>query len=123
MSWDSYITSILSSKDITQAAIHGHDGSVWATSSGFNVTPAEVKAALDTMNGSNTTGTVNLAGVNYILLRFEDKSVFLKKGKEGAVIAKTDRAVIIGTYGDGVSPGNANVAILKMADYLSEAGY
>ncbi len=38
MSWQAYVDSnLVGTKKITKAAIHGHDGSLWATSKGFSV--------------------------------------------------------------------------------------
>ena len=38
MSWQAYIDqSLLGSKNVVKAAIHGHDGNPWATSAGFAV--------------------------------------------------------------------------------------
>ena len=50
---------------VSQAAICGHDGNIWATSAGFNVTPAELKhlstnfGNMDVMpmSGINVAGT------------------------------------------------------------------
>jgi hypothetical protein len=40
MSWQQYVDSnLVGTKKVTKAAIHGLDGSVWATSKGFNVKP------------------------------------------------------------------------------------
>ena len=38
MSWQSYVDDqLLSTKVIKNAVIAGHDGNIWATSAGFNV--------------------------------------------------------------------------------------
>lgn len=38
MSWQAYIDqSLLGTKKVTKAAIHGHDGGMWACSQGFQV--------------------------------------------------------------------------------------
>lgn len=38
MSWQAYVdTNLVGTKKILKAAIYGHDGSLWATSQGFNV--------------------------------------------------------------------------------------
>ena len=38
MSWQAYVdTNLVGTGKITKAAIHGHDGSLWATSKGFSV--------------------------------------------------------------------------------------
>ena len=47
MSWQSYVDDqLLATKQVTKAAIAGHDGTIWATSEGFSVSQEEVKAIL-----------------------------------------------------------------------------
>jgi profilin len=42
MSWQAYVDSnMVGTGKISRAAIHGHDGSLWATSAGFTVSPAD----------------------------------------------------------------------------------
>merc|ERR1711990_845649 len=48
MSWQSYVDDqLISTNMIKNAVIAGHDGNIWASSSGFNVTAAELKVILD----------------------------------------------------------------------------
>jgi len=38
MSWQAYVdTNLVGTKKVAKAAIFGHDGTLWATSKGFNV--------------------------------------------------------------------------------------
>merc|ERR1712010_208053 len=66
MSWQSYVDDqLISTNMIKNAVIAGHDGNIWASSSGFNVTAAELKVILDrysstdqlAMNGVTVGGT------------------------------------------------------------------
>merc|ERR1711971_858696 len=48
MSWQSYVDDqLISTNMIKNAVIAGHDGNIWASSSWFNVTAAELKVILD----------------------------------------------------------------------------
>merc|ERR1712002_1005643 len=48
MSWQSYVDDqLISTNMIENAVIAGHDGNIWASSAGFNVTAAELKVILD----------------------------------------------------------------------------
>merc|ERR1712018_844090 len=48
MSWQSYVDDqLISTNMIKNAVIAGHDGNIWASSAGFNVTAAELKVILD----------------------------------------------------------------------------
>ena len=47
MSWQAYIdSSLLGTKNVVKAAIHGIDGNPWATSAGFSVRAVLVHASL-----------------------------------------------------------------------------
>jgi profilin len=38
MSWQAYVdTNLVGTGKVSKAAIHGHNGALWATSKGFNV--------------------------------------------------------------------------------------
>jgi profilin len=43
MSWQAYVDqNLVGTKKVVQAAIHGHDGNVWATSAGLKVRSNEI---------------------------------------------------------------------------------
>jgi profilin len=47
MSWQSYIDSnLIATKKVCKAAIHGLDGNVWASSTGFSVAPTEITSLI-----------------------------------------------------------------------------
>ncbi|ELU10907.1 hypothetical protein CAPTEDRAFT_21356 [Capitella teleta] len=45
MSWDDYITTLTGSGQVSMGAICSFDGTPWAKSANFNLTPAEVQSA------------------------------------------------------------------------------
>jgi len=45
------------------------------------------------------------------------------QGKTGVVCVKTLQAIIVGHYGEEVQPGDANVVVEKLADYLIGLSY
>ena len=45
-----------------------------------------------------------------------------KKGPEGVTIKKTNSALVIGTYGEGITPGEANNVVETLGDYLINQG-
>eukprot|EP00048_Salpingoeca_helianthica_P014334 m.221170 g.221170 ORF g.221170 m.221170 type:complete len:126 (+) comp15734_c0_seq1:87-464(+) len=125
MSWQSYITSILGSNFVQKAAIHGLDGSTWATSPGFAVTPDEAKAlAKASTDPSGLYSGIFLQGTKYTFVRQDERSTYGRKGSDsGCVIVKTKQAILIGVYEAGVQAGNCNTVVEKMADYLISVGY
>jgi len=44
-------------------------------------------------------GGLNMCGVRYMVLRADDGSIYVRKGSDGACIAKTNQCVLIGLYG------------------------
>ena len=45
-----------------------------------------------------------------------------KKGPGGLTIKKTVTALVVGVYGEGVSPGDCSVVVENLGDYLSGQG-
>ena len=45
-----------------------------------------------------------------------------KFGQGGLTIKKTASAFVIGIYGEGVQPGDCNVIVENMGDYLASQG-
>lgn len=88
MSWQAYVdTNLVGSKCIARAAILGHDGSKWAASAGFNVTPDEAKklfAGFKDATGLRANG-IFLNNVKFLTLRADDRSIYGKKVSESTI--------------------------------------
>ncbi|XP_002731044.1 profilin-2-like [Saccoglossus kowalevskii] len=127
MSWQTYVdTHLIGTEKIAKASILGHDGSTWATSKDFVITPEEGKALAKGITAQDcfySTG-VHLAGTKYTYLRgVKDENVYAKKGDSGVCVVKTKQAIIVGIYVEGTQPGQATVVVEKVGDYLKNAGY
>ncbi|KAJ3078649.1 profilin, required for normal timing of actin polymerization in response to thermal stress [Quaeritorhiza haematococci] len=115
MSWQSYVDSnLVGTGKIAKAAIHGLDGTAWATSAGFS---AFTDASDIRANG------LHLAGVKYFTLRADDRSVYAKKGTGGVACVKTKQAILIGVYQEPTQPPEANKVVEGLADYLISVNY
>eukprot|EP00158_Paraphelidium_tribonemae_P008176 Partr_v1_DN28501_c0_g1_i14_m73442 putative Binds to actin and affects the structure of the cytoskeleton. At high concentrations, profilin prevents the polymerization of actin, whereas it enhances it at low concentrations (By len=82
MSWQAYVdTNLVGTGKVSMAAIHGHNGTVWATSKGFSASTAEVltiaKAFTDA-SGIRANGII-VAGQKYFALKTDDRSIYGKK--------------------------------------------
>jgi profilin len=44
-------------------------------------------------------------------------------GAGGITIKKTNQALVIGIYGEGIAPGQCNTLVEGLGDYLMEQGY
>lgn len=80
MSWQAYVdTNLVGTGKILKAAIFGHDGSLWATSKGFNVTEIQpLLASFKDASGIRANG-LHIAGAKHIAIRCDDRSVYGKK--------------------------------------------
>ncbi|CAK9310664.1 unnamed protein product [Citrullus colocynthis] len=128
MSWQTYVDDHLmceiEGNHLTSAAIIGHDGSVWAQSSSFPQFKAEEISAimkdLDEPGSLAPTG-LHLGGTKYMVIQGEPGSVVRgKKGAGGITVKKTEKAVIIGIYDEPLTPGQCNMVVERLGDYLIE---
>ncbi|KAM7257773.1 hypothetical protein ACFE04_013514 [Oxalis oulophora] len=130
MSWQTYVDEHLmcdvEGNVLTAAAIIGQDGSVWAQSPGFPEVKAEEIAGI--MNDFNEPGSLAptglfLGGTKYMVIQGEPGAVIRgKKGPGGATIKKTNMALIIGIYDEPMAPGQCNIVVERLGDYLIEQG-
>lgn len=127
--WGAYTTALVNTKNVTQAAIVGHDGVTWANSDakGFVVTAAEAKnivAAFKDPSGLRANG-LYVAGVKYITLGCDSEIIGGKKGTGGVFACKTKKTVVIGVYAadSGIQAGPANDATSKLAADLIKKGF
>ncbi|XP_009628677.1 profilin-1-like [Nicotiana tabacum] len=131
MSWQTYVDEHLlcdiEGNHLTAAAIVGHDGAVWAQSSNFpQFKPEEIKAIMNDFEEPGTlapTG-LHLGGTKYMVLQGEAGVVIRgKKGPGGITIKKTNMAILIGIYDEPMTPGQCNLVVERLGDYLLEQGF
>jgi len=126
MSWQGYVdNNLVGTGKISKAAILGLKGGVWATTSGFTLSPEEQAATVQAFNSlSKTQETgVRLAGQKYFTLQAEGRSIYVKKGADGAIIVKTTQAILVAVYIAPIQAGEATVIVEGLADYLISVGY
>jgi len=130
MSWQAYVDDqLLGTTHVNKACIIGLNGGVWAQSAGFAITPEECMAIATQAAGlpgsvlGEAATPVVVCGAKYMVLRADDNVFYIRQGADGACIAKTNQCVLLGMYGDGMQPGDCNVTVEKLADYLKDNGY
>jgi profilin len=125
MSWDSYRDNLIQSGAAKEAAVCGVEGGVWAVSPSLNITTEEVKTLVSGL--SNPAGFqqngVSIGGVRYMYLQSDGTQIQAKKGATGVSVAKANKCLIIGVYGDGQQPGNCRAKVEALRDYLTGVGY
>ncbi|RZC68501.1 hypothetical protein C5167_031778 [Papaver somniferum] len=130
MSWQSYVDDHLmcdiEGNHLTSSAILGHDGSVWAQSPSFpQLKAGEVEAIMRDFDepGSLAPTGLHLGGVKYMVIQGEPGAVIRgKKGSGGVTIKKTNQSLIFGVYDEPVTPGQCNIVVERIGDYLVEQG-
>ncbi|GKV36601.1 hypothetical protein SLE2022_309890 [Rubroshorea leprosula] len=132
MSWQTYVDEHLMcdieglGHHLTAAAIIGQDGNVWAQSSAFpQLKPEEIKAIMKDFDepGSLAPIGLHLGGTKYMVIQGESGAVIRgKKGTGGVTVKKTAQALVFGIYEDPVTPGQCNMVVEKLGDYLYEQG-
>ncbi|KAL8812296.1 MAG: hypothetical protein Q9223_001164 [Gallowayella weberi] len=130
MSWQAYVdTSLVATGNIDKAAIFNSEGtSVWASSPGFTVAPAEIKAVVSSFADNSDVKKVQSEGFHiatekFFTLKSDERSLYGKKGKEGVVVVKTQQAILVAHYPDTVQPGAAATTVEHLGDYLISVGY
>ena len=146
MSWNDWVkNSLINCTDhghsymnvLTDAAIVGLDGAVWARTDGIDIKPDECKKLNELLNQSeNNTPSVVVGGKKYQVTHYEPNAfVYLKIKEGGATIAKTTKAFVVGIYstakkyktGEGKelpqSVGMCNTVVENLAATLKGMNY
>ncbi|XP_073143608.1 profilin [Henckelia pumila] len=130
MSWQAYVDDHLmcdvDGVHLTAAAIIGQDGSVWAQSSTFpQFKPEEISNIAKDFEepGFLAPTGLYLGGHKYMVIQGEPGAVIRgKKGAGGITVKKTAQALIFGLYEEPMTPGQCNMVVEKMGDYLIDQG-
>nr|CDI54125.1 probable PFY1-profilin [Melanopsichium pennsylvanicum 4] len=138
MSWQGYVdTNLVGTGKITQAAIIGLKGGVWATSPDFNVGRASMGAKASIVSAEEQkaiiagfddpsglqAGGVRANGKKFFTLGVTPKTIYGKQGGDGLVAVKTNQAVLVCVYVAPIVPGEANKVAEGLGDYLVSVGY
>ncbi|KAI9317459.1 profilin [Dichotomocladium elegans] len=126
MSWQTYVdNNLVGTGFVSQAAIYGTNGSKWATSPGFELSATEVNEIITGFSNADSVrgAGVHMNGDKYYVLRADERSIYGKKQSDGCCIVKTNQAILIGIYKEGVQPGQCTKVVENLADYLISVGY
>ncbi|KAJ8557720.1 hypothetical protein K7X08_004486 [Anisodus acutangulus] len=131
MSWQTYVDDHLmcdlEGHRLAAAAILGFDGSVWAQSPAFpKYKPEEITNIMKDFEepGFLAPTGLFLGETKYMVIQGEPGAVIRgKKGSGGITIKKTGQTLIFGIYEEPVTPGQCNMVVEKIGDYLLDQGY
>ncbi|KAG0209078.1 profilin, required for normal timing of actin polymerization in response to thermal stress [Mortierella sp. NVP41] len=126
MTWQAYVDdNLVGTGKVAKAAIFGTDGSLWATSAGYNIGPIEIQkliAAFDNTDDIAANGLF-LEGKKFFYLRSGDASIYARLGDAGVTCVKTNKAVLLGHYAENMPAGDSTVVVESLGDYLRGTGY
>ncbi|CAF1946307.1 unnamed protein product [Brassica oleracea var. botrytis] len=136
MSWQTYVDEHLmcdvgdgQGHHLTSAAIIGLDGSVWAQSANFpQVTLCLLldQTAYETMDTLSLyyffafAYTFNGQIYNHLISGVMNLVSELKNVISGITIKKTGQSMVFGLYEEPVTPGQCNMVVERLGDYLIE---
>ncbi|CAO3697365.1 unnamed protein product [Rhizopus stolonifer] len=126
MSWQTYVdNNLIATQQVSEASIYGLNGSIWATSAGFQLQPAEVQEVIAGFSNPDPirANGIHIAGAKYFAIKADERSIYGKKNADGVCIVKTTQAILVATYKDGIQPGNCAKIVEGLADYLISVGY
>ncbi|KAJ7621359.1 profilin [Roridomyces roridus] len=126
MSWQAYVdTNLVGSGKVTKAAILGQQGGVWATSAGYNITDVEQKAILAALSNPDSAlaSGLKLAGVKFLTVKADDRSIIGKQGPKGYTIVGTKQAVLVAEYDAPTQAQESTLIVEGLADYLIGLSY
>jgi len=126
MSWQDYVDKqLLASGFVNHAAIIGTDGSLWAKSAAFNVTPSELTTFATNYSSPEffQANGLTLAGIRFIFLSGTDRVLRAKKNKSGLHCMKTEKAIVVSIYEEPTTPQQAANVVEKLGEYLMGHGY
>jgi len=126
MSWQTYVDSnLVGSGKVSKAAILGLQGGTWAASPNYTLSTQEQKEIVNAFANADQVQAsgIRLAGQKFFTLRITDRSIYLKKQSDGAILVKTKQAVLVAEYLAPIQAPEATLVVESLADYLIGVGY
>ncbi|KAI6033208.1 profilin, partial [Pisolithus orientalis] len=127
--------NLVGSGKVSKAAIIGQSGGVWATSPGYNLSPAEQKAIVNAFTNPAETQAngVRLAGQKFFVLSVDvltgqilgkkgASSCFIRRA-DGCTIIKTKQAILVTEYKAPIQHPESVPIVVSVADYLKSVNY
>ncbi|XP_062180860.1 profilin-like [Phragmites australis] len=116
-----YLICDIEGHHLTSAVIIGHDGTIWAQSSAFPAFKPEEMAKI--MKDFDQPGTSRPACFldrrNNMIIQAVIRG---KKGSGGLTVKKTGQALVIGIYDEPTTPGQCNMVVERLGNYLIKQG-
>lgn len=124
--WQPFVDkALVGTKNVSKAAIFGHDGTQWAGTPNFLVTVQEIK---NITKGFADPSLLRNDGIyisreKYLVIRADERSLYGSKGACGCVCVKTRQSILVCVYDEKIQSGHCTSEVEKLADYLLSNGF
>ena len=110
---------------MSQAAICGYDGNVWATSGGVAVSAGELKHIATNFGNMSVMpmSGITVAGTKFMFLSANDRVMRGKKGTSGVHIMKAVQAIIVSVYNEPIVAEQCANVTEKLGEYRVAVEY
>jgi len=101
------------------------DGVTWASSDNFTVSPTETNAIVhgfDNFEEFKRSG-MYIGKDKYTILRGDKRVIMAKLGTGGAVITRTNRALVVGIYKNNQKYARCYNAVARVSLYMLGLGF
>ncbi|URD94662.1 hypothetical protein MUK42_32406 [Musa troglodytarum] len=91
----------------------------------FQFKPEEMTNIINDFNEPGTLAPIGLflGSTKYMVIQGEPGAVIRgKKGSGGITVKKTNQALIFGIYDEPMTPGQCNMVVERLGDYLIDQG-
>ncbi|KAJ5931104.1 hypothetical protein N7454_001397 [Penicillium verhagenii] len=121
--WQGYVdSSLMGSGQFDKAGILAVDFSgLEAKSAGFELSQEDINslaAAFTNPDNAFTTG-FSIGGEKFVTIKADPRSLYGKKGKEGAIVVRASSCTMIAHHGESVQTTNAATVVENLVDYLN----
>ncbi|KAJ5219578.1 hypothetical protein N7468_008782 [Penicillium chermesinum] len=121
--WQGYVdSSLMGSGQFDKAGILAADFSgLEAKSPTFELSQEDINslAAAFTSDATAFANGFSIGGEKFLCIRADARSLYGKKGKEGAIVVRASACTIIAHHGESVQTTNAAADVEKLVDYIN----
>ncbi|CAL5871595.1 uncharacterized protein PFLUO_LOCUS5848 [Penicillium psychrofluorescens] len=121
--WQGYVdSSLMGSGQFDKAGILAADFSgLEASSPGFQLSQDDINtlaAAFSSSDNAFANG-FSIGGEKLVTIKADERSLYGKKGKEGAIVVRATSCTIIAHHGESVQTTNAATVVENLVDYIN----
>jgi profilin len=112
----------MGSGQFTKAGVLAADFSgLEAASGSFTLSQEDINslASAFTSPSNAFANGFSIGGEKYVCIKADERSLYGKKGKEGAIVVRASACTMIGVHGPDTQTTNAAAVVEKLIDYIN----